>query len=158
MIEWLRRKFTTETKTAPEPPVYSEIEETEDDPRLFQASFGGKQYQVEAVGTLEGFKSWFDDYSEKGPACESCERLIFPEENVGRLNDGGLRHLTEECSPDGAGTFVGSISSDGVLEPAFGGRNILEHVLESGNEVVVNFGPRGAEIEESHPKPRTLTQ
>lgn len=85
-----------------------------------QFTIGKQYYNVEAPFDPEGLLSWFPSYVAKAPACTSCERLIFPTQQVAQghmqPDDSGLSHL--ECCDTLAG-FAGWLDNNAELVPAF---------------------------------------
>lgn len=91
-------------------------------PGLTHARFtiGSQTYDMEAPFDSEGLLSWFPDYVAKAPSCATCDRLIFPSQQVSQGHiipqDSGFSHL--ECCDTAAG-YAGWFNNNGDLVPAF---------------------------------------
>ncbi len=103
-----------------DPPVFSRIVEGEQPGTTnIKFEYKGHEYSFtsEAGGdSVEGFIERLKEYLPKAPECTTCDRIIFPGENVGEVSK-GFMHNSWECSPSGT-YFVGRIDTHGKLTQA----------------------------------------
>ena len=72
-------------------------------------SYSGKRGQAK----IEGFIKFVKEYFPKAPECVTCDRIIFPGDDVGECTK-GLMHMYANCCPAGA-MFAGHIDENGQL-------------------------------------------